>query len=185
MLRQFIKDPGQRSIVFFLLKALLLYVVWFISYDFFIAPDGRLDAWLNERVAAHAAQLISLTGYEGATAPGAAQTLIRIGGKDMVGVGNPCNGLELFVLYAGFILCFPGPGKHKAWYIPAGILVIHLVNVIRALALAFIQLKAPEHLDFNHHYTFTVVVYAFIFLLWVIWANRFSIVFSSKMATSS
>lgn len=175
MLQKLIKDPAQRSIASFLLKAVLLYIGWFISYDFFIAPDGRADAFLNEVVATHAAGFLTIIGMEGSTAPGAAQTLIRIGGVDMVGVGNPCNGMELFALYAGFIICFPGPWKHKLWYIPVGILAIHFINVLRAVALALIQLKSPEHLDFNHHYTFTIVVYAFIFLFWVIWANRFSV----------
>jgi hypothetical protein len=45
---------------------------------------------------------------------------------------------------------------------------------LRAAILALIQLKAPEHLDFNHHYTFTVIVYSFIFALWMIWVNNFS-----------
>jgi hypothetical protein len=43
------------------------------------------------------------------------------------------------------------------------------------MSLALIQYKAPEYLDFNHHYTFTVIVYAFIFLLWMIWVNKFSV----------
>lgn len=180
MFKKLIKDPGQRSIAFFLLKAVLVYIGWFIAYDFFIAPDGRADTFLNQIVAEHAAGILSIIGMEGSTAPGAAQTLIRIGGVDMVGVGNPCNGMELFALYAGFIICFPGPWKHKLWYIPVGILAIHFINVLRAVALALIQLKSPEHLDFNHHYTFTIVVYAFIFLFWVIWANRFSVVFASR-----
>lgn len=180
MLQKLIKDPGQRSIAAFLLKAVLLYITWFIAYDFFIATDGRADAFLNDFVAKHAAAILSILGFEGSTAPGAAQTLIKIQGIDVVGVGNPCNGMELFALYAGFIICFPGPWKHKLWYVPAGMLAIHFINVLRAAALAIIQLKAPEHLDFNHHYTFTIVVYAFIFLFWVIWANRFSTAFKTS-----
>lgn len=171
----FLKDPRQRSIALFILKAVLLYVVWFVSYDFFIAPSGKADAWLNERVATDTGFLLSITGFEGGTTPGIQQTIVTIKGKEMVGVGNPCNGFELFVLFTGFILCFPGQWKNKAWFIPAGILTIHFINVLRAMALALIQYKAPEYLDFNHHYTFTVVVYAFIFLLWMIWVNRFSV----------
>ena len=32
----------------------------------------------------------------------------------------------------------------------------------------------PELLDFNHDYTFTIIVYAFVFMLWYIWIQRFS-----------
>ncbi|MFN8154235.1 MAG: exosortase family protein XrtF [Bacteroidia bacterium] len=174
MLSKFIKDPGQRAIAGFLLKAVVVYILWFVSYDFFVAPDGRLDEWLNAKVAEHSAGILSLLGYQGSTAPGVAQTLIRIDNTVMVGVGNPCNGLELFALFTGFVLCFPGPWRNKWWFILLGVAGIHFINVLRATALALIQLKTPEYLDFNHHYTFTVVVYSFIFLLWVTWANKFS-----------
>lgn len=174
MLEKFIKDPGQRAIAGFLIKAVMLYIIWFISYDFFIAPDGRTDEWLNALVANHSASVLSILGFDGSTVPGAAQTVIRIQGKEMVGVGNPCNGLELFALFTGFVICFPGSWKQKWWFILIGNAGIHFVNVLRATTLAIIQFKSPEHLEFNHHYTFTVVVYSFIFLLWVTWANKFS-----------
>jgi len=42
------------------------------------------------------------------------------------------------------------------------------------VALALTANYFPEYLNFNHTYTFTFMVYAFIFLLWMIWVNRFS-----------
>lgn len=171
---RFIKDPKQKAIAAFVIKAILLYIVWFISYDFFIAPSGKTDTYLNYRVGTDAGTFLNLIGFEGGAHPGNHQTVVTIHGKDMVGVGNPCNGLELFVLYAGFILCFPGNWKNKWWYILVGCIIIHIVNVLRTASLAIIQYKAPEYLDFNHHYTFTIIVYTLIFLLWINWTNRYS-----------
>ncbi|MBL7924993.1 MAG: exosortase family protein XrtF [Bacteroidia bacterium] len=168
------KDPRQKAIVLFIVKAVFLYIFWFISYDYFIAPHGKLDTYLNYRVATDAGYLLKLAGFEGSTQPGDRQTIVCIRQEEMVGVGNPCNGLELFVLFAGFIICFPGDWKNKWWFILAGSALIHLINVGRTVALALIQFKAPEYLDFNHHYTFTIIVYAFIFLFWIIWTNRYS-----------
>lgn len=173
MLSQQLKNPKNKPVLIFISKAVLLYIFWFITYDFIIAPDSRLDSWLNERVAKDARLILNAGGFDADTRPGDRQTLITITGKEMVGVGNPCNGLELFALFTGFVICFPGPWKHKVWFIPAGILGIHLINTMRAAALALIQFKVPEYLDFNHHYTFTIIVYAFIFLLWMIWTNRY------------
>ena len=174
MLKKLIKDERQRALALFAIKAVGIYIIWFISYDFFIAPSGKVDACLNERVAKEAGGMLTLIGLEGGTLPGDRQTIVTICGDTMVGVGNPCNGLELFALFAGFILCFPGAWKHKAWFIPAGCVAIHIINSMRAASLAVIQYKAPEYLDFNHHYTFTIVVYSLIFFLWVIWTNIFS-----------
>lgn len=168
------QDPRQRAIVAFVAKALGLYIAWFISYDYFIAPAGKVDTYLNYRVASDAGTVLDLMGWEGSTQPGNRQTVVCIGREPMVGVGNPCNGLELFVLFAGFILCFPGSWRSKGWFIPAGSLIIHAVNVLRTASLAWIQWKHPAYLDFNHHYTFTVLVYSVIFLLWIFWTNRYS-----------
>jgi exosortase family protein XrtF len=118
--------------------------------------------------------MLDLFGFDGSTIPGTHQTVLCIAGETMVGVGNPCNGLELFALFAGFIICFPGKFKAKLWFIPLGMIIIHFANVIRTFALALIQLKAPQYLEFNHHYTFTVIVYSIIFLLWMWWVNRYS-----------
>jgi hypothetical protein len=43
--------------------------------------------------------------------------------------------------------------------------------------LIFIQIKSPESLEFNHKYTFTLLVYSLIFALWMLWVNRYSNLF--------
>ena len=174
MLKSISKDPKQKAMVLFVIKAILLYIVWFISYDYFIAPNQQVDQYLNFRVATDAGSILDLFGFEGSTQPGNLQTLVCIQNQAVVGVGNPCNGLELFVLFAGFIICFPGDWKNKWWFILVGSIVIHFINVLRTVSLSLIQYKAPEHLDFNHHYTFTILVYSIIFILWMFWTNRYS-----------
>ncbi|MBL4625498.1 MAG: exosortase family protein XrtF, partial [Flavobacteriales bacterium] len=62
----------------------------------------------------------------------------------------------------------------KLWFIPFGIITIHILNVFRVCGLCIILLKSPESLDFNHTYIFTTVIYAYIFLLWYWWANNLS-----------
>ena len=53
-----------------------------------------------------------------------------------------------------------------------GVATVHFANYLRVMALMWIQVYWPESLDFNHHYTFTVLVYGVIFLLWYIWAVK-------------
>lgn len=174
MLKSISKDPKQKAMVLFVIKAILLYIAWFILYDYFIAPNQQVDQYLNFRVATDAGNILDLLGYEGSTQPGNLQTLVCIQDQTVVGVGNPCNGLELFVLFAGFIICFPGYWKNKWWFILVGSIVIHFINVLRTVSLSLIQYHAPEYLDFNHHYTFTILVYSIIFILWMFWTNRYS-----------
>ena len=36
----------QNKVLFFLLKALMLYVLWYMLYELWIGPEGYLDAWV-------------------------------------------------------------------------------------------------------------------------------------------
>lgn len=172
-------SPQYKIVVVFIIKAILLYVAWFIINDFFVASSGIND-WLNHRVAFDASLFLKTFGYTTGIEPGNHQFLIDINNKKMVGVGNPCNGLELFVLFAGFIICFPGGAKNKLWFIPLGVLIIHISNLIRAAVLALIQYYHPEYLDFNHHYTFVIIVYGIIFGLWIYWVNKLAVIKNQK-----
>jgi len=100
--------------------------------------------------------------------------VIGIDGSNGVWVGSNCNAITLFSLFAVFVIAYPGNQKDKLWFVPLGILAIHLLNIIRVAALAIIADSYPLYLNFNHTYTFTFLVYSFIFLLWIVWVNKFS-----------
>ena len=100
--------------------------------------------------------------------------IVGIDGTLGVWIGDPCNGFSLFALFLIFMITYPGPWKQKLWYIPLGLLAIHLVNVLRIVALTIILDNNSEWLDFNHNYTFNIIVYSFVFFLWYIWAKKFA-----------
>ena len=99
---------------------------------------------------------------------------IGIDGSLGLWVGAPCNGLSLFAMFTGFIVAFKGKNKHKLWYIPLGIISIHLLNILRVTALCIVIKYNHDLLDFNHTYTFTLINYSWIFFLWIMWANKLS-----------
>jgi exosortase family protein XrtF len=77
-------------------------------------------------------------------------------------------------LFVSFIIAFSGNWKHKLIFIPAGLILIHVFNIIRTALLAIIVVYKPGWTDFNHKYTFTATIYIVIFILWVVWVNYFS-----------
>ncbi len=97
-------------------------------------------------------------------------------------VESGCDGVDLLALYLAFALAFPGPWKHKAWYIPLGLILIHLFNVVRVAALVVIASYSVEVMEFNHKYTFLILVYSFVFLLWYFWIKQFALPNASKKA---
>lgn len=154
----------------FLLTAAGLYLGWLLLYEGVIAPDGRLDHWLSVNITAASAVLLRGLGF--AASAEANTTLLRMDSLPAVIVGAPCNGLVLYALFAGFIIAFPAPLKDKLWFIPMGIIVLYVINIVRVGALALNHHYAHQSVDFNHHYTFSFFVYTCICLLWMWWVRR-------------
>ena len=153
----------------FLLVAAAMYLAWFFGYEQWLAHDGRLDAALCQNIARSSVAVLQTMGF---AATLSAPNLVLMAGEPSVIVGAPCNGLVLYALFTGFVLAFPGPWLRKLWFIPAGVAFIWLLNLVRVAALAINHHYSHQTVDFNHHYTFTFIVYAFIFGLWMLWARR-------------
>jgi exosortase family protein XrtF len=160
----------------FLLKAVALYLGWHVLWYNWIEPDGTVNHYLTYHTASVAALFLNLfSGSSFSLSPFEEQNTYLF--KDNVAVvliEHGCNGLILMVLFAAFIIAFPGPWKKKLWYIPLGILAIYIINAIRVIGLAVNHIYAKSSFDFNHKYTFTILIYGAIFLFWMVWVNRFS-----------
>ena len=164
---------NNKPIVKFLITLLVLYVFWFIAYETWISPAEFIDGAININVLEIAKNILLLTGYE-ADYYG---RYIYIGRDVGVYLGDPCNGLSLFALFAIFIIAYPGKWLLKVPFIFIGIFLIHLLNGLRVASLCWVQMWNAEYLDFNHTYTFTILVYGFIFGLWMLWVNKFGVSF--------
>ena len=162
--------PQDRFISLFIIKAISLYFLWYMIYDNWLLKDGWVDHFLINHLVKSTAFILNFIGFttfEYADAVG-------VDGTHGVLIGAPCNGLSLFALFTGFIIIFPGKIKNKLFFIPSGILIIHIINILRLVCLALVVLYRPDSLAFNHKYTFTILVYVCVFLMWIIWVNRFS-----------
>lgn len=152
-------------------------MLWYLVYELWLHPKGTFDLMVIRNLEQLSGWLLRALGYTLISESDISSVrTIGIDGTHGLWIGDPCNGLTLFALFTGFVLAYPGPWKQKAWYIPLGIITIHILNVLRIAALAMIvyHFPDPQVLDFNHTYTFTIIVYGYVFLLWYLWATRFS-----------
>ncbi|MDO6435069.1 exosortase family protein XrtF [Flavitalea sp. BT771] len=163
-----------RPVVKFFVKAFLLFVVWKALYIFLLLPGRVLDRPLTRFVGNATVGVMNVVeGHAAYSALEARESLdIRRDGEQTLRVADACNALELMVLYIGFILCFPAPGRRKVIFILAGCVLITLFNVLRCMALVWIFVHYRAYLDFSHHFLFTFLIYAFIFLLWYIFTKK-------------
>ncbi|HXC07267.1 MAG TPA: exosortase family protein XrtF [Bacteroidia bacterium] len=166
----FLKNPLLRFFILFI----VLYTAWYVLYEQLINPSGVLDSWVINSSVFSADHLLRLFGYTTFTTQAETIRVVGIDGTNGLWIGDPCDGITLFALFTAFMLAFPGPFKHKAWFIPCGILSIFLINILRITGLCMIVRYKPGWLALNHDYIFKLFVYGFIFMLWMIWVNRFS-----------
>lgn len=100
----------------------------------------------------------------------------------MLFIADPCNGLELLVLYLIFIIALPATLKRKLFFVVAGLLIIHFVNILRCVGLVALLIHYDEYFNIAHHYIFKMAVYFTIFLCWFWFAKgvQFKIVPNEK-----
>lgn len=165
MIAAALKQPVYR----FLLYLLLFYSGWYILYNLWLHPDGTLDLYVIDLTINISKSILEALGYLVFTGT---ERVIGVDGTGGLWIGDNCNGISLFALFSGFIIAYPGNWKKKLLYIPLGIILIELLNILRIVGLAILDTYSRTWTEFNHTYTFTILIYAFIFFLWMLWANK-------------
>lgn len=94
------------------------------------------------------------------------------GNEGYIAINRGCSGLKQMLQFALLMMIFPGPWKHKLWYIPLGILIVHLTNLFRIIGLAVVLVTVPDYWDFSHDNIFRPFFYVVIFSLWVYWVEK-------------
>jgi exosortase/archaeosortase family protein len=89
-----------------------------------------------------------------------------------IAINHGCSGLKQMIQFALLMAIFPGPWKHKLWYIPLGVFIVHLTNLFRIIGLGVVLVTVPDYWQFSHDYIFRPFFYVVIFSLWVYWVEK-------------
>ena len=171
------------------IKALSMFIVWQLVYLFFLMPNRTLDAPLSlftgkstvlvleavqfsDSLEAKEVTFTQNTDNQKSTYN---KTTIFLNGRRLLGISDSCNGLSLFILYFGFLICYPSKIIHKLKFTLIGLIAIFVANVLRCCALCMIHYKYPQLLDFAHHYLFNILIYSLIFFLWIVFSKKHTI----------
>lgn len=160
----------------FLIKALVLYLAWTAFYELWLHPNREIELLVVSNITWIANGIIELLGFE-LIVPEFLyeyEKTVGIDGTHGLFVSDSCSGVTLMALFTGFIIAYPGKLLRKLVFIPIGIVTIHFINILRIIGLCIVLKYYPGYFEFNHHYTFTLVVYAYVFLLWILWTNKYA-----------
>lgn len=172
----------------FIFKAFAILLIWKVLYLAFLLPTRLLDKPLTYSVGVATTWLLNTyTGSSDYSTRSEVSNVATDQGytpmplqkiffhqNNVVSIEDGCNALELFVLYAGFIICMPAKILRKTLFIVGGIIAIYITNVFRCAGVAYIILYHPRYANFAHHYVFTFVVYGLIIALWLIFSKKLS-----------
>lgn len=157
--------------ILFLAKFLGLYVVLNIAYGFYLDfSEGEADLmtkWVTEQTA----NVIDIYEDRIATGPNGDLKSVFIFKNEqaILSVYEGCNGLNVMVIFISFLVAYGKIGSRMLWFIPLGLTVIHLFNILRILLLFHVTISMPDFLYFSHKYLFTAFIYIAVFGMWAIW----------------
>lgn len=142
------------------LRQLLVSFAWFNDFrQFMVWAVFTVSAWINEYVLGLD---IIRQGFT-----------IILPEHGYVEVVEDCSGTKQFLQILVLFILFPGPWKHKLWYIPTAIVVMYFTNVFRIVFLTLTLIWFPQEWDFMHLWVMRPFFYVVIFILWVIWVEKF------------
>ena len=175
-----------QSFKIFFSRVIILSVIWKIAYLCFLLPYRIIDAPLTRSIGIQTANTLNWFSHSNSytsnsillnvnTALGVEMKPVQAiyyHNRNIVSIEDGCNGLELCLLYFGFIWCLPALPMRKLIFTVAGSFLIYCINVLRCAFLTMIYIFYPKYGDFAHHYLFTFAVYAFIILLWLLYSKK-------------
>ena len=170
--------------ILFLVKFVGIYLVGNFLYGLYAtayepAPDPA-TYWVTDQTAIVLTACGWPTKAENQTKK--ATTELRHDGRRVLAVYEGCNGINVMIIFVAFLIAFGPITKPLLWFIPLGLLIIHLMNLARITLLFWVSLYWEDYMYFTHKYFFTAILYVVVFILWVWWVRKFA---SSKENTAS
>jgi exosortase/archaeosortase family protein len=103
----------------------------------------------------------------------------RVSGQTMtfangswIAINNSCAGDKQILQFMLLLLIYPGPWRRKLWYIPLGMVLIHLTNILRIVLLSLVSVNWPELWHSAHDTVLRAMFYVVILVLWVVWTEK-------------
>ena len=170
-----------KNIVIFLLKFFATYFILFVVYSSYLKNSqqkegGFVTSSITTKVAEQTVSVLEFVGYYADAKQHEEELSVKllIENQYTARVIEGCNSISLIILFISFIVAFAGSIKATLIFAFIGSIFIYIVNIIRIAFLTVMIYKYPDYQEFLHNLVFPAIIYGTIFLLWVVWVNKFS-----------
>lgn len=171
-------DAGTKKILIIFIKTLGIYAilsVFFYCYEGLVDAQGRfyspflnhysLIKFILNLLIYPLVWILNILGFQ-ASFNGPS---VWIGGSSVT-VLAPCLGIQIMIGYVSLILGFPA--RKKIVFLCSGLLLIHLLNIGRMIAILLSIEKNPSVITIAHD-VFTYLSYGAIIILYHIWVKKY------------
>ncbi|MCF8322876.1 MAG: exosortase family protein XrtF [Flavobacterium sp.] len=168
-----------KPFLLFLAKFLLSYLLFTIIYesylDKFDSQKSEIDG-ITRLVAKQTKDILLYFDYDAGIIPDSMEPSIKFFYKNIfiARIIEGCNGISIIILFVSFVIAFSGKLKTTVLYILSGILILHLLNMLRIAILCVLLYYFPSKEPILHRVFFPLFIYSAVFLLWMIWIRKFS-----------
>ena len=142
----------------------------------FDEKNAEVDPF-TELVANQSAIVLSLFDSQSYTMPHLTDPSVKLfyKGKYISRIIEGCNAMSVIILFIAFVIAFTGKFKKTILFILFGSIIIHVLNIGRIALLCVALYNLPEYEHLLHGVIFPLIIYGVVFLLWVIWVNKYSL----------
>ena len=168
-----------KLVIRFILTFVLVYTVLTIGYKIYLSnSDGLLyyPDYATHIVANQTENLLDVIGYDTEVFPHETEPSMKvvINGKFVARIIGGCNAISIIVLFLSFVIAFADNFKTTFLYCLAGSIIIYAFNLIRIVILSACLYHYPWRREILHTVIFPIVIYGTVFILWMIWVNKFA-----------
>jgi len=170
-----------KAIILFLVRFFISYLVMVGLYSFYLSKTQEKETLyscspITQKVANQTANTINLLGYKAAVEQHQDELSLKVmvNGNYVSRVIEGCNSVSIIILFLAFIIAFSGNILTTIIYGFIGSILIYITNIFRIAVLSIGILEYPKQQEVLHSLVFPAIIYGMVFLLWVIWVNKFS-----------
>ena len=169
-----------KPFLLFLGKFLLTYIVLTVIYQSYLnrfeTDKNEIDSF-SQLVANQTQSVLALFDANAYIEAHPTEPSIKIiyKGQYISRIIEGCNALSVMILFVAFIVAFTGKWKQTLLFIVFGSILIHVLNIARIALLCIALYHYPQFEHLLHGVIFPLIIYGVVFLLWVIWVNKFSL----------
>ena len=87
-------------------------------------------------------------------------------------VTTECTAIYIMLIFASFVLVYPASRNSKGLALAAGIPFIFAANILRLLAMAWIDQYKPQYTDYFHNYVWQIAFIVMVVFMWLLWIEK-------------